>query len=360
MAPAIPSITLPTWTFWVIVFAIIAAGAVAFWPLVGISVLAASLGVVLFPLQRRLSKRLGPIVAAVLLTIVIGVALVGAAVFTIGVLVQNLDFIIEMVRAIFSAAAAPIADPFGGTLPLDPAKVTEAVQAELGAFSNFLSSLVGELPIVGLETIVFFLVLYLTLEQGEATGKRLEAALPAHVRRPVERLWQMAVDVMYSIFVVHFATAFITFLIAIPFFWFLGYGHVLFFAVLSGVFQLVPFLGQTVILIVIGGYALAIGDLRGVLIILFIGYPFVAALPDWIMRPLLMGAQAKLHPVVMFIGFFGGITLLGLVGLILGPLLLALAVGAYAIVVDELELGRRAEEGQAILEETGVVEDPVA
>ena len=39
---------------------------------------------------------------------------------------------------------------------------------------------------------------------------------------------------------------------------------------------------------------------------------------------------------------------------LIGMLLLALAVGAYAIVVDELELGRRAEEGQAILEETGV------
>ena len=360
MASAVPSTTLPTWTFWVIVFAVFAAAAVVFWPLVGISVLAASVGVVLFPLQRRLSRRLGPVVAAVLLTIVVGVALVGAAAFTIGVLVQNLDFIIEMVRAIFSAAAGPIVDPSGGTLPLDPTKVTEALQAELGAFSDFLSSLVGELPIVGLETIVFFLVLYLTLEQGETTGVRLGDALPPHVRRPVERLWKMAVDVMYSIFVVHFATAFVTFLIAIPFFWFLGYGHVLFFAVLSGVFQLVPFLGQTVILIVIGGYALAIGDLRGLLLVIFIGYPFVAALPDWIMRPLLMGAQAKLHPVVMFIGFFGGITLLGLAGLILGPLLLALAVGAYGIVVDELELRRRAVEGPPVPVESAMPEEPAA
>jgi len=335
-----PHTQLPTWTFWVIVLAIFAAAAVVFWPLVGVTVLAASLAIVLFPLQRRLSKRLGPVLAAVILTVVVGVALVAAAAFTIGVLVQNLDFIVEIVRAIFTAATGPISDPFGGTLPIDMAQVTEAIQSEIGAFSDFLSALLGELPIVGLELIVFFLVLYLTLEQGEAVGVRLGNALPGHMRRPVERLWQMAVDVMYSIFVVHFATAFVTFLIAIPFFWYLGYGHILFFAVLSGVFQLVPFLGQTVILIVIGGYSLAIGDLRGLLLVIFIGYPFVAAIPDWIMRPLLMGAQAKIHPVVMFIGFFGGITLLGLSGLILGPLLLSLAVGAYGIVVDELELRR--------------------
>ena len=121
----------------------------------------------------------------------------------------------------------------------------------------------------------------------------------------------MTVDVLYSIYVVHFATAFVTFLVALPFFYILGYGHVFFFAVLSGVFQLVPFLGQTVILLVLGGYALAIGDVRGFLLVIFVGYPFVAAIPDMVMRPLLMGARAGINPTVMFIGFFGGITLLG-------------------------------------------------
>jgi predicted PurR-regulated permease PerM len=193
-----------------------------------------------------------------------------------------------------------------------------------------------------LELITFFLVLYLVLEQGEAVGRRLDEALPGEVRRLAGRLWAMAVDVIYSIYVVHFATAFLSFLVALPFFYILGYGHVLFFSILCGIFQLVPFLGQTVILLVLGGYAFAIGDWRGLLLIVFIGYPFVAAIPDWIMRPLLMGAKAQIHPVVMFIGFFGGITLLGVVGLLLGPLLLSLAVGAYGIVVEELEFRRDA------------------
>jgi predicted PurR-regulated permease PerM len=166
----------------------------------------------------------------------------------------------------------------------------------------------------------------------------------------------MTVDVLYSIYVVHFATAFVTFLVALPFFYILGYGHVFFFAVLSGVFQLVPFLGQTVILLVLGGYALAIGDIRGFLLVIFVGYPFVAAIPDMVMRPLLMGARAGINPTVMFIGFFGGITLLGIAGIVLGPLLLALAAGAYGVVVEELEYRRdtalSAEPGPSPLEAT--------
>ncbi len=209
---------------------------------------------------------------------------------------------------------------------------------------------------VTLEIIVFFLVLYLTLEKGERTGIRLIRAIPDETRRLVARLWSMTVDVLYSIFVVHFATAFVTFLVALPFFYILGYGHVFFFAVLSGIFQLVPFLGQTVILLVVGGYALAIGDIRGFLLVIFVGYPFVAAIPDMVMRPLLMGARAGINPTVMFIGFFGGITLLGIAGIVLGPLLLALAAGAYGIVVEELEYRRdaalSAEPGPSPLEAT--------
>ncbi|MEN6342774.1 MAG: AI-2E family transporter [Methanospirillum sp.] len=339
MSPPAP---LPPWTIWVIVLAIFAAAALVFWPLIGVSVLAASLAVVLFPLQRRLTRRMRPFFAALLLTVVVGATLVLAIAVTIAVILQNIGFIEELVGTILAAATVPAANPFAGVLPIDLAQVTDAIRSEIGSFSTSLQGMVGELPMVSLEIIVFFLVLHLTLEEGEETGLRLLHALPDQMLRPVTRLWAMAVDVMYSIFVVHFATAFVTFLVALPFFWILGYGHILFFAVLSGVFQLVPFLGQTVILLVLGGYALAIGDVRGLLLVLFVGYPFVAAIPDLVMRPLLMGARTGIHPAVMFIGFFGGITLLGFVGIVLGPLLLALAVGAYGIIVEELELRRQA------------------
>jgi predicted PurR-regulated permease PerM len=334
--------SLPHWTIWAIVLAILVAAAVVFWPLIGVSILGASVAVLLFPIRRRLERRMRPAYAALILTVVVGVALVGAVAVTIAVLVQNIDYIAEIAQTILGAVAAPAADPFGGALPMDLSTLTAAIQEQLSALTDSVGSLLGEFGKASLELITFFLVLYLVLEQGEAVGRRLDEALPGEVRRLAGRLWAMAVDVIYSIYVVHFATAFLSFLVALPFFYILGYGHVLFFSILCGIFQLVPFLGQTVILLVLGGYAFAIGDWRGLLLIVFIGYPFVAAIPDWIMRPLLMGAKAQIHPVVMFIGFFGGITLLGVVGLLLGPLLLSLAVGAYGIVVEELEFRRDA------------------
>jgi predicted PurR-regulated permease PerM len=41
---------------------------------------------------------------------------------------------------------------------------------------------------------------------------------------------------------------------------------------------------------------------------------------DNILRPILVGDRLKLHPVVLFVSFLGGLTLFGAVGLVLGPL----------------------------------------
>jgi len=54
------------------------------------------------------------------------------------------------------------------------------------------------------------------------------------------------------------------------------------------------------------------------------------------LRPVLMGKRVEIHPVIIFIGFFGGMATMGLVGFILGPLLLSLLIGGYQIVVQEI------------------------
>ena len=332
----------PPWTIWVIVLAIFAAAAVAFWPLIGISVLAASLAVVLFPLQRRLTRRMRPFFAAVLLTVVVGAALVLAVAVTIAVIIQNIDYIEELVGTILTAATGPATNPFGGALPIDLAQVTDAIRAEVASFSTSLQAMIGEIPMVTLEIIVFFLVLYLTLEQGERTGIRLIRALPDQTRRLVARLWAMTVDVP----VLDLRGPLRDRVRDLP-----RGPPLLLYPRVRPRLLLRRALGRLPAGAVPGPdghpprarrYALAIGDIRGFLLVIFVGYPFVAAIPDMVMRPLLMGARAGINPTVMFIGFFGGITLLGIAGIVLGPLLLALAAGAYGIIVEELELRRDA------------------
>ena len=48
-----------------------------------------------------------------------------------------------------------------------------------------------------------------------------------------------------------------------------------------------------------------------------------------------MGQRAKVNGVLMFIAFFGGIAVMGVMGFILGPVFIALLIACYQIFIRE-------------------------
>ncbi len=94
-------------------------------------------------------------------------------------------------------------------------------------------------------------------------------------------------------------------------------------------------LGSSVVFIFLGTYALSIGDINSVIIIFLFGYVCISALPEIFVRPVLMGRRLKLHPVLMLIGFWGGIIALGMAGFVIGPVLIVVLIDIYRIYYDE-------------------------
>jgi predicted PurR-regulated permease PerM len=62
---------------------------------------------------------------------------------------------------------------------------------------------------------------------------------------------------------------------------------------------------------------------------------------DNILHPWLVGSETKLPMILLFFSTVGGLAYFGLIGLILGPILLAIAMTAYEIYVEEFEEDRR-------------------
>jgi hypothetical protein len=61
-------------------------------------------------------------------------------------------------------------------------------------------------------------------------------------------------------------------------------------------------------------------------------------IPASYIRPKLMGKRVSINPVLMMIGIIGGISIMGVIGLILGPLFIALLVSSYQILISQLTL----------------------
>ena len=60
----------------------------------------------------------------------------------------------------------------------------------------------------------------------------------------------------------------------------------------------------------------------------------VAGLADNIVRPLLLRNRTRLNELLLFLGVLGGLQAFGLLGLVIGPTILAAAMGVFRVYMD--------------------------
>ena len=319
----------------VLITGILIATLIIFWNLLDVVVLAISIAVVLYPLQTYCMNCLNRYVAATLITLLVFVVIVATVLFCIFVLSQNSATLQEVVGTIENWIQNPSTDPKVFGLPVERGQVATWLALSKSLFFRYWQMIFSDVTTIALDSIIFFASLYVLLVHGEQFRVRIMARIPDTVRGHVQKMADDIVDTLYAIYVVLVAIAALTFVISIPVFWVLGYGHILFYSFLCAICELIPVLGSSVVFIFLGAYALSIGDITGVLILFFFGYICVAALPEIFVRPVLMGRRLKLHPLLMLIGFIGGIIALGMVGFVIGPVIIVLLIDIYRLLFVE-------------------------
>jgi len=117
------------------------------------------------------------------------------------------------------------------------------------------------------------------------------------------------------------------------------------------VMSFVPLLGTLSIWGPASIYLLIQGDyLHGVGLILF--GTFVISMVDNILKPLIIGSRTKMPTIVIFFSVLGGIQAFGIIGLIMGPLIMAVFVSVFEIfrhIEDEAALNRADSESDEFL-----------
>jgi predicted PurR-regulated permease PerM len=322
----------------IVIFGIVLSVFVVFWRLLDMILLAFSLAIVVMPLQRRIIRKVKSRWIAALLTTTLVLSLfAGTIYFTFFVISQNGAYLAEILVSIAEGMRTIGAEPIVAAIPLPPEQVEIWANSQLESASVSLSDFLSQIPLIIVKFIIFFLSLYLFFLGGDRIREELSCRLPQRLSRAVDQMTEPVVNTLYAIFVVHFSIAALTFILALPFFYVLGYGHVVFYALIAAIFQLFPMIGDSMLMLFLLVFAISQGDIRGVVLVIFLGYPVVSALPDLYYRPLLMGSRAAIHPILMWIGFFGGAIAMGTIGIILGPVLITLLISGYRILVEGLK-----------------------
>ena len=194
-------------------------------------------------------------------------------------------------------------------------------------FSKFLVSI----PSILLNFFVMIFVVYYLLKDGAAIAKRIKNILPlkeSHKQNVLNRFH----DITFAVFYGNISVAILQGILGIIGFSIFGVPSPVLWGFVTMLFALVPYFGSAIIWLPASLNLIFIGYLqnnnsstiRGIMLIVY-GVLIISSI-DNILKPKIIGAKAKIHPVLVLLGVLGGLNMFGFIGLILGPLMLALLI----------------------------------
>lgn len=313
---------------------------------------------VAWPLHVRIRARMrGYDALAVLVTmllLIVGVfsPIVTGAVIVVGEVAEIFPSLAATAEALPSRVAAwldgPSVAPFvtrllgdqGAPSDLVGDRLQAAVAPALQQVGGLAQDLINNVGAALVRAILFLLVLATLLHAGEPLAARVRALLPVedHV---AERTWASLSRFARGFVLAAAVVAVVQGTLASVGYAIAGVERSLLWGVLTGLASVVPFVGTSLVWIPLALLQVARGDVSGAAVTAAWSLLVVSSV-DNVVRPLVIGQAAKVHPAMIFLAVFGGLATLGVSGLLVGPMLMA----------TMLALLEQYEEQQARAEET--------
>jgi len=241
----------------------------------------------------------------------------------------------RIAEAIDAAGTLPETYPvsaFGYEYVVDVGLAIDAVTT-YGA--DLAVDLAAELPVLALKLTLFGVLVFGLLVAHQNAERALLAVVPPDYRDVAGALGRRARATLYAIYVLQAATAVATTALALPVFYVFDVPYLLTLSVAAGVLQFVPIVGPSIVVVGVAAYWAATGAGDAALVFLAVAGVLVAWLPDVLVRPRLSRETADLPGSLYFIGFTGGLLTVGAVGVIAGPLVVALTAEAASLLAAE-------------------------
>ncbi len=107
-------------------------------------------------------------------------------------------------------------------------------------------------------------------------------------------------------------------------FWFVGLPSPVLWGAIMAILAYLPLVGAGLVWVPAAGYLAWQGAYGRAL--LLIGFGVVIAVLDYLIRNIVVGGRSNLHTVLVFFSVLGGLQLFGLVGIVAGPLVVAVGI----------------------------------
>ncbi|MBS1150539.1 MAG: family transporter [Myxococcaceae bacterium] len=303
--------------------------------------MAAVLAGVLWPLNKKLSRKLkrrrsaaAAILVAGVVVLVLG-PLIGLSAFVYREASAGLKFVNETVKSegvqgLLEKLPAPLQKvgaavieqlPKDAEGALDEERVGKSVTAQGGRAAAVVGSAVSATGSLVLQIVMMLVALYFLLLQGEELIGWLDQASPLRIGQTRELLAEFK-KVSYAVLLSTVITSAVQAVVALVGYLIARVPHPVFFAAVTFFVAFIPAVGAGAVC------------LSAALLLFATGHPYMAiflaiwglavvGLVDNVVKPLLMKGEMQMNGAVVFFALLGGLAAFGAVGLLIGPLVIS-------------------------------------
>jgi predicted PurR-regulated permease PerM len=203
--------------------------------------------------------------------------------------------------------------------------------------TNFIVSI----PQLVLDLFIMFFVMYYTFKDGETLVRKVWLIFPLK-KNHQEKIEKRVTDIINSTIYGEIVVSIIQGATALIGYYVVGIHSSVILGIVTAFAALIPTIGTALVWVpaslVLISDGLAAGNnttVFGGIGLMLYGLLVVSTI-DNLIRPKLVGSKAQLHPALVLLGVLGGLAMFGIIGLFLGPLILALFV-TFIEIYEETE-----------------------
>jgi len=310
-------------------------------PFLGVLMWAAVLVIVFYPIHRRLVQRtdrpsLSALVscALVILTILVPVALLTVAVINeLSGAVQNVQAGINYLLNPNSPITGRLLGWASRFMDVEQLRSGEYLAQQLGGVSGGLAGrtlgVIGGL--LGAIVQMFFVVftMYYLFRDGDRIFETIKNSLPLNEEQSLSIMERTKEVVGASVYGV-LAIAVIQGTLGGLAFWVLGVPSAIVWGVAMTFLSMIPMLGSFLVWVPAAIYLAMTGHYVKAIMLVLWG-TLVIGMIDNFLRPKLVGGRTRLHELYIFFAVLGGLQVFGVLGIVLGPVVLALAMSLIEV-----------------------------
>jgi predicted PurR-regulated permease PerM len=227
------------------------------------------------------------------------------------------------------AVLQPLASRLIEELPASLDRLQEVATAQGGRAAALLGNVLSATGSFLFQSVLMLVALFFLLRDGHALVHWLNEAIPLK-RGYFSELLRDFRNVTVTVLVSTVATAGVQTLIAFGGYLIAGVPNPIFFALVTFLLALVPFVGATAVVIAIGAVKLLTGHVAAGIFLAIYGFG-VVAMVDNVVKPLFIRGGVPIHGAVIFFALFGGLAAFGPVGFLVGPLAISFVVAVVRI-----------------------------